>query len=208
MKRYLTRFNSLRAGKSIQSPVPPVVCLLKFQFQFPSSGKVYPKCQIPSAEKKRDLVWQRICRVSIPFERESLSKDAVNVSSKCTSWYDVSIPFERESLSKERISHHSRNLQVCFNSLRAGKSIQRKKKMKAIRIFTALVSIPFERESLSKGINEAGSKPLSWVSIPFERESLSKADAQYQPFLLPKVSIPFERESLSKGVPVANKKCA
>ena len=60
-------------------------------FQFPTNGKAYPKPPGGSIlESGRNI--------SIPYERESLSKGDDFGSSVAI--YEVSIPYERESLSK------------------------------------------------------------------------------------------------------------
>ena len=61
-------------------------------FQFPSNGKAYPK------ETSEDADTPAGEEVSIPFKRESLSKDYVSYTR--SNWY-------------------------CFNSLQTGKPIQR-----------------------------------------------------------------------------------
>ena len=65
-------FNSLQTGKYIQS-TPDADAEEKEEkeeFQFPSNGKVYPKTsRLPPRRVKR---WKA---VSIPFKRESISKE-------------------------------------------------------------------------------------------------------------------------------------
>ena len=61
------------------------------KFQFPSNGKAYPKGFWKSIKREYGLV-------SIPFKRESVSKDLVN---KKRDGRQFSIPFKRESVSKE-----------------------------------------------------------------------------------------------------------
>ena len=112
------------------------------KFQFPSNGKAYPKEGCREYGKNHNMsfnslqtgkpiqrcvsinFWLSHYHVSIPFKRESLSKEDVQLQTIEDAGKKVSIPFKRESLSKD-----IRN-----------------------RISTALaiVSIPFKRESLSK----------------------------------------------------------
>ena len=113
------------------------------EFQFPTNGKAYPK-----RKRKRRLIVGRL-KVSIPYERESLSKAWQCLPSVPT--YQVSIPYERESLSKvfskleevrmvvkkfqfptngkaypkEKNDLDHLDCRYCFNSLRTGKPIQR-----------------------------------------------------------------------------------
>ena len=88
-------------------------------FQFPSNGKAYPKESLPahleshhedivsipfkresvSKEEDKDESFSRGNNVSIPFKRESVSK--VRALELALSLTEVSIPFKRESVSKE-----------------------------------------------------------------------------------------------------------
>ena len=65
-------------------------------FQFPSNGKVYPKQEIGRGAGT--------VRVSIPFKRESVSKEGCPDQKRWRGIW-VSIPFKRESVSKEELSH-------------------------------------------------------------------------------------------------------
>ena len=111
-------FNSLRTGKPIQRDLDatgdtPVDYVFQFptngkaypkiffrasssahrvQFQFPTNGKAYPKESEPDPDPDRG--------VSIPYERESLSKGILREIGRTST--QVSIPYERESLSKEK----------------------------------------------------------------------------------------------------------
>ena len=130
--------------------------------------------------------------VSIPFKRESLSKDYADerFNMQRHPWqrmpnnpgqYEViivSIPFKRESLSKamQRIWHGCMIWKISFNSLQTGKPIQRPSAGGGKSKAEIRVSIPFKRESLSK-VNGDNPRILAGahdVSIPFKRESLSK----------------------------------
>ena len=136
------RFNSLQTGKCIQSMFTVAIHTLFLcdVFQFPSNGKVYPKCVRKSRYKR--------CEVSIPFKRESVSKGTKykpldthkkfqfpsngKVYPKCVrkSRYkrcEVSIPFKRESVSKANFLGFGRNAFCRFNSLQTGKCIQSRK---------------------------------------------------------------------------------
>ena len=134
--------------QSTRTSVAPSLSL----FQFPSNGKAYPKCifftQTQLEERYRFNSLQtgkpiQSCsdskkgrsaiKVSIPFKRESLSKE-INLIAVCHQQPLVSIPFKRESLSK--VDHT----------------------IAEISTHNELVSIPFKRESLSKdgyGSNES-----------------------------------------------------
>ena len=133
-------------------------------FQFPSNGKVYPKRsrhrRKPTRRQRFNSLQTGKCIQSVPQNQEFVINRY------------VSIPFKRESVSKDtwrtigmtaRISFNS--LQTgkciqslidliikvriaCFNSLQTGKCIQRKKGGENNEF--RKVSIPFKRESVSK----------------------------------------------------------
>ena len=63
-------------------------------FQFPSNGKVYPKC-FRFLRKRINLPY-----VSIPFKREGVSKASFHLISPIPHLIGVSIPFKREGVSK------------------------------------------------------------------------------------------------------------
>ena len=117
-------------------------------FQFPSNGKAYPKVIV---HKIKD---DYFIYVSIPFKRESLSKEQSDY---------------RETLSRHRFNSlqtgkpiqsppwfYPTGLAIWgFNSLQTGKPIQ---SGRGGRIYSysdgGTVSIPFKRESLSKAMEE------------------------------------------------------
>ena len=127
---------SLSKGVRAEDKVPA-----KFEFQFPTNGKAYPKSGNES--RYRDLT-----SVSIPYERESLSKDDrifVTVLDKL-----FQFPTNGKAYPKLRHRlHKTYDKDRSFNSLRTGKPIQRVDHV-ADESFLELVSIPYERESLSK----------------------------------------------------------
>ena len=88
-------------------------------------------------------------RVSIPYERESISKVAETGATR-RAINEVSIPYERESISKAVL---------CFA---------------LITVSLLFVSIPYERESISKEDRMLQQNLGNEVSIPYERESISK----------------------------------
>ena len=89
-----------------------------FGFQFPSNGKAYPKFVILKAGGGS--------KVSIPFKRESISKEIGKACLEAIEECLVSIPFKRESISKVGGDWK-------YALIQQG------------------VSIPFKRESISKG---------------------------------------------------------
>ena len=141
--------------------------LITSVFQFPSNGKAYPKWKIGkiaritrrrsfhSLQTGKPIQSHNPCGlssgavVSIPFKRESLSKEHGRSDPPC-GHCEVSIPFKRESLSKAA---------------------------ETVVMVTAerQVSIPFKRESVPKEDHRKG-RPhyLPRVSIPFKRESVPK----------------------------------
>ena len=112
-------FNSLQTGKPIQRSWMFRQLSNRWVkwFQFPSNGKAYPKLVT-------DVVLTLIALL-------------------------VSIPFKRESLSKEKFKSIEFCIGFCFNSLQTGKPIQSMLVFRKVLMWTC-VSIPFKRESLSK----------------------------------------------------------
>ena len=109
-------------------------------FQFPSNGKPYPKTtqsKIPSTSP----------RVSIPFKRETISKD---ISSTSVDRADiVSIPFKRETISKVGLPVGFTGSVFMFQFPSNGKPYPKDCLEIAVsRSFC--VSIPFKRETISK----------------------------------------------------------
>ena len=183
-------------------------------FQFPSNGKAYPKILMHVMETDTDLSFnslqtgKRIQRVSIVWSTRTLS---------------VSIPFKRESVSKEFLQKEFRAPDIeSFNSLQTGKRIQRTLLQHLRGEILGFNSLQTGKR-IQREINTLESCQLQTVSIPFKRESVSKANGTPEfapsksvfqfpsngkaypkqenvmyknPFLL--VSIPFKRESVSK----------
>ena len=110
-------FNSLQAGRGIQSIYDFSDKISVTKFQFPSSGKGHSK------EKEEDLIMF---------------------------WWSVSIPFKREGAFKASWSNETARRSVCFNSLQAGRGIQRLVAISSSAMFTLTVSIPFKREGAFK----------------------------------------------------------
>ena len=163
-------FHSLPLGKCLQRlRDSPMEWAYRFQFRFPSNGKVSPKEECEGRQRGERG------RVSIPFHWESVSKDnklrkvknvhfvrfhslplgkclqrsvdddglfievelmfpfpstgkvspKATLSSALYSLLRVSIPFQRESVSKACISDIRLRIHMCFHSLPTGKHIQR-----------------------------------------------------------------------------------
>ena len=196
-------------------------------FQFPSNGKAYPK-PLPNFPTPRFFT---LCFNSLQTGKriQSCNSNIMVIRMRHT----VSIPFKRESVSKEDSALFHSVLKVQgFNSLQTGKRIQRHSLKDSGRSVSDCVSIPFKRESVSKGeklkkvlkatatlkfqfpsngkaypkIATARSIrltiALTVVSIPFKRESVSKVKSRikYQKPKKAVVSIPFKRESVSKVI--------
>ena len=87
------------------------------EFQFPSNGKAYPKLILAALFALSILV-------SIPFQRESLSKVVMQIADGEDVVIYVSIPFQRESLSKGDDAANIGSTIGRFNSLPTGKPIQ------------------------------------------------------------------------------------
>ena len=111
--------------------------------------------------------------ISIPFARESVSKDPLHRT--LVRARPVSIPFARESVSKDyrNITIEPRGYAFRFPS--PGKVSPKIPHLTCKVKSFDIVSIPFHRESVSKE-NCRSSHPVKIrVSIPFHRESVSKA---------------------------------
>ena len=86
-------------------------------FQFPSNGKAYLKLGMIEMHQRKNRK-----RVSIPFKRESISKEEEDKGKPFK--LKVSIPFKRESISKEtEMRTYERIKSLRFNSLQTGKHI-------------------------------------------------------------------------------------
>ena len=113
------------------------------KFQFPSNGKTYPKA-LNLFEKINPEP-----RVSIPFKRESLSKECTEPPTSLSEQLGFQFPSNGKAYPKQQVCKESGQWPVCFNSLQTGKPIQ------SLACPTQPgenknVSIPFKRESLSK----------------------------------------------------------
>ena len=144
------------------------------------------------------MINMQTLQVSIPFKRESVSKEH---NKKCHSHFirRVSIPFKRESVSKVRCET-DRVSEDMFQFPSNGKVYPKSNPDQDGRR-ERWVSIPFKRESVSKE-HTAGTSDVTRrvVSIPFKRESVSKGSVTVgsQSEAIDVVSIPFKRESVSK----------
>ena len=111
-------------------------------FPFPSNGKAYPK------RVWHQLALRLIQNVSIPFQRESISKVQYLFFMQPCRW--VSIPFQRESISKvyQHVIH--RRIQWLFPFPSNGKAYPKGIDFSDWSPEYPRVSIPFQRESISK----------------------------------------------------------
>ena len=190
------------------------------QFQFPTNGKAYPKWWNTEKMKLAILCFNSL-RTGKHIQSWSVCWCCIPLD------YLVSIPYERESISKaDGWNPWKSSISKSFNSLRTGKHIQRifykhKKRRFSDEKFqfptngkaypkqedkggkrSDRVSIPYERESISKGPQRRNLYMVHGhsVSIPYERESISKVPANERTawMAMSYVSIPYERESISK----------
>ena len=172
--RSVSCFNSLQTGKPIQRQTPKQrkKQALKHSFNSLQTGK--PIQSYPNSS----YAAYAILMVSIPFKRESLSKD---------------------TLSKHSMERPSRQFQFPSN----GKAYPKADSLTWLQSESLQVSIPFKRESLSKAPDRIQARHgyTDLVSIPFKRESLSKVKKPAGQARQQAVSIPFKRESLSKETP-------
>ena len=151
-----------------------------------------------------------LSKVSIPFKRESLSKEYNATLNSVRNLTGFQFPSNGKAYPKPTGNSVVNSSDTSFNSLQTGKPIQSGGYEIAITATAGVVSIPFKRESLSKVSHyEKLVKVDIVVSIPFKRESLSKAIIAPTLFkTLNLVSIPFKRESLSKAIGTLCASCA
>ena len=236
------RFNSLQTGKHIQSfeeypqgistqvSIPfkrESISKAEFNaaevehaiewFPFPSNGKAYPK------RSENHEAWRKHGTVSIPFKRESISKEIGDkewIANRSKSFNSLQTgkhiqrrsmwPPRRRSVGFNSLQTGkpiqsgakiclSKSRQVSFNSLQTGKHIQRGY-WRYKRYTRGAVSIPFKRESISKDLTVVDSQGHTWEMFPFPSngKAYPKRMAEYSPRPRQPVSIPFKRESISK----------
>ena len=147
----------------------------KAEFQFPSTGKAYPK----GRPQPRD--WRSPCRrdrfnslqPGKPIQRVDLNLEIGGVHAEEI----VSIPFNRESLSKDYIRAVGGGVgyDLSFNSLQTGKPIQSFSAL-ARMLGRDVFQFPSTGKAYPKIIKTLDPVERALlVSIPFKRESLSKA---------------------------------
>ena len=166
-------------------------------FQFPSNGKAYPKTYFCF---RHTGIRQQ---VSIPFKRESVSKDVSARIAKEKKATAVSIPFKRESGSKVELAFYV-VCDVWFQFPSNGKAYPKKRKYR----IHCISNCRFNSLQTGKRIQSFIFSPREGrrnapVSIPFKRESVSKARRHgHSSYAAMEVSIPFKRESVSKDVKI------
>ncbi len=116
----LESFNSLRAGKSIQSVNELTFEEFTRKFQFPSSGKVYSK-ELGKEKSKTIVNSFNSLRAGKSIQR-SKKREKGLPPIKCFNSLRAGKSIQR---SEERIRKEEIRAKNRFNSLRAGKSIQR-----------------------------------------------------------------------------------
>ena len=139
-------FNSLRTGKPIQRR--------HYAFNQRFNQRSFNSLRTGKPIQSDCRAWPCQARpsVSIPYERESLSKGETTVVED-DDGSRFQFPTNGKAYPKEYILCMLWQESKCFNSLRTGKPIQREFRMTIEQIEGVFVSIPYERESLSKGNN-------------------------------------------------------
>ena len=161
------RFNSLQTGKRIQRLMPrPMAWHLTLKsFNSLQTGK--------RIQRKKGLPQRSThLRVSIPFKRESVSKEFAG-RHFTSGGNGVSIPFKRESVSKVLTPREIReHTDFSFNSLQTGKRIQRH-----ILDIDDAVSLMFQFPSNGKAYPKSIHTPmcLSCIGNEFQFPSNGKA---------------------------------
>ena len=92
----VTSFHSLQTGKPIQSPSEELVGLEERVFPFPSNGKAYPKTRSAGILQPKYTVFPFPSNGKAYPKEQATANEQVNAN-------EVSIPFKRESLSKETL---------------------------------------------------------------------------------------------------------
>ena len=210
-------FDSLPTGKHIQRLYYWADACLGGEFRFPSNGKAYPKAitglfynkveSFDSLQTGKPIQSVNLISnvhhihsvVSIPFKRESISKD-VHIG-------DVSgaIEFPFPSNGKAYPKHHPQTKakegnKEWFPFPSNGKAYP-KPRLFLCSARMSRVSIPFKRESLSKESDlRARWQPRRQFPFPSNGKAYPKIiETTLTPKIHYHVSIPFKRESISKG---------
>ena len=139
--------------------------------------------------------------VSIPFKRESVSKEDEEFNIEDNGGVIVSIPFKRESVSKGTSASSEGGLPTVFQFPSNGKVYPKLANPRGIK-GRSHVSIPFKRESVSKGIDDGGRVEINrGFQFPSNGKVYPKVVATVATTATtnPRVSIPFKRESVSKA---------
>ena len=157
-------FNSLQTGKHIQS-----------HFSFMSRSNGYNGFN--SLQTGKHIQRHNACHES--------------------NWPRVSIPFKRESISKERLVRKQPGPGYWFQFPSNGKAYPKSILAGGMTNLTR-VSIPFKRESISKGL-VSGKYTITYneFQFPSNGKAYPKDNNEYGAHIA-NVSIPFKRESISK----------
>ena len=138
-------------------------------FQFPSNGKVEPKWTTSYIVRAGP-----ICKVSIPFKRESGAKEDTLSDESAHSRNEFQFPSNGKVEPKASSESLIWQCFKGFNSLQTGKWSQRPDTHVPCTPGRLRVSIPFKRESGAKVRMHASVTVQNSVSIPFKRESGAK----------------------------------
>ena len=162
-------------------------------FQFPSNGKAYPKftsIQLRCVCRKQSFnslqTGKRIQRLV-----RSLTQPIPNLI--------VSIPFKRESVSKDTITDNClKKMLKCFNSLQTGKRIQRHVRTLKVTVQNNSFNSLQTGKAYPKLCLGSGCRISSGVSIPFKRESVSKVFATDEDPVVPEFQFPSNGKAYPK----------
>ena len=113
--------------------------------------------------------------VSIPFKRESLSKD-VRSDHNQRSGKRFQFPSNGKVYPKTRSGTQLTMKHKGFNSLQTGKPIQSERASEVEKILIRMFQFPSNGKAYPKVLEGEKRCEKIWVSIPFKRESLSKVD--------------------------------
>ena len=137
-------FNSLRPGRHIQSDQVSDGANLDDKFQFPTTGKAYPK----RANSFYPVKWIRLCFNSLRPGRHIQSIQ--HLESRLGQGEVFQFPTNGKAYPKSSTPRTSSSRRICFNSLRPGRHIQSRRNCPQGRGGHGGVSIPYDREGISK----------------------------------------------------------
>ena len=185
-------FNSLQTGKYIQRAETANTRADEAEFQFPSNGKVYPKTECFCQVYILNLV-------SIPFKRESISKEGGLGHLRNNRHHKFQFPSNGKVYPKLPTTSSKTAPIKCFNSLQTGKYIQSSQRDPCTRPVTRKFQFPSNGKVYPKGNGSPDKVQRSrFNSLQTGKYIQRGITVVVIDWGLLRVSIPFKRESISK----------